>query len=105
MLKSVLMAAAFAGIVFVIAPTAASAAPLATAPPLAGQSSDVENIHWRGWRHCHWRHGDRFCHGGRRWGRDFDGPGIYLNFGDRHGHRHHHHDGDRHHNRGHKMHH
>ncbi len=61
-------------------------------------ASDValEQIHYRNWRHCHWRDGERFCHrGGRHYnrynGERFYGygtsPGIYLRFGG--GQRHH----------------
>ena len=62
-----------------------------------GSSTLVDTVHWRRWRHCHWRHGWRRCHGyggyrrygygygpgyyGYRWG----GPAIVLGFG---GHRH-----------------
>jgi len=69
---------------FAAAPTSATAAPLATAPRLDASSATVTNVHWRKWRHCHWRFGERYCHGGRRWHRGWDGPGIYLNFGKRH---------------------
>jgi len=64
--------------------------------------SSLQRVHWRGFRHCHWRHGWRRCHGGyhhygyypyRYWGW---GPGIYFRFG---GHHHHHH--HRHHRRWH----
>lgn len=94
MLKSLIQTAAVAGLLLAAAATGASAAPLSSAPNIAGQSSGVETVHMRGWRHCHWRDGERFCHGGRRHGlyRN-DAPGIYLNFGNR---RHHgHHDGMR----------
>ena len=88
MLKHALQAAACAGLVLTMAPAMATAAPLSTAPAIGNEASNVSNVHWRSWRHCHWRHGERFCHGGRRhW--DNGGPGINLYIG---GKRRHHHD-------------
>jgi hypothetical protein len=52
-----------------------------------GTDGAVINVHARNYRHCHWRHGERWCHGGRRWSGDGGGLSLYLNFG---GHRHHH---------------
>jgi len=46
-------------------------------------SSGLAQVHWRGYRHCHWRHGDRWCHGGGHW----RGSGIYLDLGGRRHHR------------------
>ena len=40
----------------------------------------VETVNWRPYRHCHWRRGDRWCHGGRSYYRD-RGPSINLYFG------------------------
>jgi hypothetical protein len=91
MLKSLIRTAAVAGLILGAAATGTSAAPLSSAPNIAGQSSGVETVHWRSWRHCHWRNGERFCHGGRRDGLyRGDGPGIYLNFGNRRHHGPHH---------------
>ncbi len=79
--------------------TAASAAPignLATVPDRAAMDNPLlDKVHWRGWRHCHWRHGWRRCHGdyGYSYGYPYYyggygwWPGIHLGFG----HRHHHH--------------
>ena len=82
--------------------TPASAAPLgnvATLPDrtVTGANPLLEPVHWRRWRHCHWRHGWRRCHGGyRRHYRHYyyggypyyyGGPSIYFRFG---GHRHRH---------------
>lgn len=83
MIRSLALAAAAAGLMAVAAPTGATAAPISTAPRLDVPGGAM-NVHWRGWRHCHWRYGERYCHGGRRWNRGWDGPGIYLNFGKRH---------------------
>ena len=72
--------------------TSTNAAPLAPSrPAVAPESSGVQNVHWRGYRHCHWRDGERWCHGGG-YDRDYDRGGIVLRFGSRH--RHHDRDGD-----------
>jgi hypothetical protein len=52
-------------------------------------SPAAEKMHWRGYRHCHWRWGYRRCHGPRHYYRGW-GPGIHLFIGPRH-HRHWHH--------------
>ncbi len=84
------------------AATPASAAPIGNVAALpdrtvTGANPLLEPVHWRRWRHCHWRHGWRRCHGGyRRHYRHYyyggypyyyGGPSIYLRFG---GHRHRH---------------
>lgn len=56
----------------------------------ASESAYVQLVHFRNWRHCHWRHGNRWCHG-----RHYEsyGPGVnlYLDFGgNRFRHNHHH---------------
>lgn len=68
----------------------------------AGGASATTPVHWRRYRHCHWRHGRRVCHGRRHHRRYYyDGwyglPGVGIYFGGR---RHHH----RHHHRGRKRH-
>jgi hypothetical protein len=69
--------------------SAANAAPIAKTPQLSSESSTLDLVHYRGYRHCHWRSGHRWCHGG--------GPSVILRFGDKH--RHHRHHGDRDHRR------
>jgi hypothetical protein len=91
MMRSLVQATAVAGLLFVAAPVAVNAAPLTTAPQMnTSDGGAVQNVHWRSWRHCHWRHGERWCHGGggNRYYGYGGGPGIYLNFGHRrhHGH-------------------
>jgi hypothetical protein len=52
----------------------AYSAPIANTGLLKGGSaSGVEQVHYRTYRHCHWRNGKRWCHGGQ--------PAIILNFG------------------------
>ena len=47
----------------------------------------TQNVHYRETRHCHWRDGERHCHGGDRDSYyDYDGGGIVLNLGGRHRH-------------------
>src|SRR5262245_32578228 len=81
----------------------------AGAAPIGGLKQDVtaadrqiDAVHYRDWRHCHWRQGYRYCHGGYvRPYRDYDYyyddypyyygyPGFY-GYGFRFGHHHHHH--------------
>jgi hypothetical protein len=102
MRKIVAVAASIAGLLLV-GSVSASSAPLANADTLrqAGLApTNIEQVHWRGYRHCHWRYGYRRCHGGHYyrpypyWGW---GPGIHFRFGG--GHRHHFH--HRHHRRWH----
>ena len=72
----------------------ASAAPLGAVALQAAAQSDsaAQQVHWRGYRHCHWRHGRRYCHG-RRYGRVYGWPGVGIYVGPRHHHRHHWHRG------------
>lgn len=64
--------------------SSADAAPLtAGRSAVAPTSSAVDSVHYRDWRHCHWRHGERWCHGG--YDRGYDrGGGIVLRFGSGH---------------------
>lgn len=55
----------------------------------AESTSGVEQVHLRSYRHCHWKYGDRWCHGphyGVPRVRIYIGPRVRL-----HRHRHHHH--------------
>lgn len=78
----------------------ANAGPLSSATVNGGVSSTsgiAEQVHDRGYRHCHWRGGFERCHGGygyrhydgpryghRHEGRRYgDRPGIHLYFGSR----------------------
>jgi len=42
----------------------AQALPAAKAPDTSAERSNLEQVHWRRYRHCHWRYGYRRCHGG-----------------------------------------
>ena len=73
-----------AGIAFAVAglmAAPASAAPIGSAAfDGAGLTKTAaEKVNWRPYRHCHWRRGDRWCHGGR--GYRSRGPGINLYIG------------------------
>ena len=47
----------------------------------------TQNVHYRETRRCHWRDGERRCHGGDSNSYyDYDGGGIVLNLGRRHRH-------------------
>lgn len=66
--------------------TSVAALPAAKLGSQAVQSSSIHDIHWRKYRHCHWRNGHRYCHG-KHYRRSYYGaPGIYLNFGTQHRH-------------------
>lgn len=104
MTKRMLVAAAALASALTLGSLPASSAPVAAQLgflKLADEGDSIRQpVHWRGFRHCHWRHGWRRCHGGYRhygfspypyWGW---GPGIYFRFG---GHHHHHHFGHHHH--------
>lgn len=58
--------------------SAANAAPIAKTPALGSTSSQLDLVHYRGYHHCHWRNGRRWCHGG--------GPSVILRFGDKNRH-------------------
>jgi hypothetical protein len=78
--------------------TSASAAPLGGMSKGTADTAQVQTIDYRGYRHCHWRNGHKWCHDGSssyyrpyRYGYYGYAPGIYLNFGfGKWGHRHHH---------------
>src|SRR5687768_10404744 len=80
--------------------TASAIGNLATVPDRAATDNPLlDKVHWRGWRHCHWRHGWRRCHGDYAYYGGYPyyyggwGPGIHLRFGH---HRHFRHHGFRH---------
>jgi hypothetical protein len=67
----------------------AGAAPLGAgaAKSVASTESATTQVHYRSYRHCHRRHGRRYCHGHHRAYRSYGWPGIGLYFGT--GRRHH----------------
>lgn len=74
----------------------ASAAPSGLGVLRAATAPDTSatKVHWRRYRHCHRRHGRRYCHGRRHRYYDYYGwPGISLYFGGRRHHHHRHHRG------------
>lgn len=67
--------------------TPSSAAPLRyTEAPTV--STAVDQVHWRRFRHCHQRWGDRRCHGPRFYRGYGPGVNLYIGPGRRWGHRH-----------------
>lgn len=77
-------AAIFAAATIVVGANSANAAPAGV--PLAQTQVDINSVQaidYRGYRHCHWRYGRRWCHGARGY-RGWYGPGIHLHFGTRH---------------------
>jgi len=68
------------GLASLLAPPASAAPAGLGALDSAGLAKvATEKVHSRGFRHCHWRDGDRWCHGRRYYrGR---GPGINLYIG------------------------
>ena len=75
----------------VAGPANAAPAGLDVLESATAASPAAKKVHWRGYRHCHWRWGHRRCHGARHYYRG-RGPGIHLYIGPRHrGHRHHRH--------------
>ena len=73
-------------------PAGAAPASLGELKVATASGASTTKVHWRRYRHCHWHHGRRYCHG-RRYYRHGYGPGIHLYIGRRHDHhyRHHHH--------------
>jgi hypothetical protein len=94
-MKTLIAVAASLVTMVCVVTSSASAAPLGNVEELRADgatTSALQPVHWRRYRHCHWRHGYRRCHGGygRRYGYGY-APGLYLNFGRGHRHHHHHH--------------
>jgi hypothetical protein len=75
--------------------TGAEAFPAPKATPLSvSTTSTVEKAHYPYYRHCHWRHGYRYCYRGYAYAPYYDygpyyyGPSFAIVIGRRH---HHHH--------------
>src|SRR5262245_58454685 len=69
---------------------------------VAAADRQIDAVHYRDWRHCHWRRGYRYCHGGDDYDYGYDdyyGYPSYSVF--RFGHRHHRHHGHHGHHRHH----
>lgn len=76
-----------AGLIFT---GSANAAPLGSTKTVSGaEQSQAQTVDYRGHRHCHRKHGRKWCHGESSYRRS-DGPGVSIYIGPRHGHRHHH---------------
>jgi hypothetical protein len=67
----------------------ANAAPLSPVQKaMDAQTQNLQKVDWRGYRHCHWRNGRRWCHGGYGYRRGYYGyrrPGVSLYIGPRWG--------------------
>lgn len=85
MLKSSMIAAVFAVAALQFGGTAANAGPVVAgfAKSTVVDRAELQQVHYRPYRHCHWRWGRRYCHGGYR-------PGVGLYFGPGYRHRYHH---------------
>jgi hypothetical protein len=93
--KTTIFAAAFAVAALQFGGTAANASPMAGfAKSVTVDGAEVQQIHWRSYRHCHWRYGRRYCHGGYR-------PGVRLYYGPSYHRNHRYHRYHRHHRRHH----
>jgi len=80
MRKAVLVAAASGLSMAVGVSVPVSAAPvgtgaLAAATERAAPAGGLETVHYRPYRHCHWRYGRRWCHGPHYYGYYGYGPG------------------------------
>lgn len=68
----------------------ASAAPLGAATAAAVQpaaTNGIEKVHYRRYRHCHYRYGKRWCHGGKRYYNGYYSPGVNIYIGPKYKHR------------------
>jgi hypothetical protein len=90
--KATLLAAVIAAASLHFGGTAANAAPVgALKQTINVERTELQQIDWRPYRHCHRRHWRKWCHGGRRYGYYNSSPGFSIYIGrPRHGHRHHH---------------
>jgi hypothetical protein len=78
--KSKLAAFAILATIFIF-PSTANAAPASQNLAAAmGEVGSLQLVHARSYRHCHWSHGRRWCHGG--YGR-YRGPGWGWGWGHR----------------------
>jgi hypothetical protein len=98
--KATLLAAVLAAVSLHFGGTTANAAPVgALQQTMKVERPELQQVDWRPYRHCHRRHGRKWCHGGaRRHGYYGYQPGVQLFVGPRRGHHHHH----RHHRRHHR---
>lgn len=90
MYKATILAAALAAASLSFGGSAGASPVGAIGKAVSTDHVNLQQVDWRPYRHCHWRHGRRWCHGGRRHS-GYYGPGVSLYFGRGWGHRHHHH--------------
>ena len=84
-LTSVYLASVFAAVA--VGGSAAQAIPLVpqSIERAAETPGAVDKVHWRSYRHCRWRNGERWCHGGNARRRGYYSPGVSLYIGPRWG--------------------
>jgi hypothetical protein len=66
------------------APVNPSAISPAAATPSAGE---LQQVHYRRYRHCHGPRWNRWCHGARRWRGSGPGINLYIGPGNKYGNR------------------
>ena len=78
---TIVAALSFAGLM--ASPASAAPSGLGTLKEAtATVDSSATKVHWRRYRHCHWRHGHRRCHGRSHY-RSYGLPGVGIYFGSR----------------------
>jgi len=82
-LGTLLSAAGVAALAAFATMASAHAAPLGTAKYAGSDAAgQVQTVDYRsGYRHCHWRNGRKWCHGGVSRYDGYRRPGVYLRFG------------------------
>ena len=86
---TIVAALGFAGLA---SPASAAPSGLGVLKGATTVDSSATNVHWRRYRHCHYRKGRRYCHGRRHY-RSYGWPSFGVYFGEkrRYHHRRHHH--------------
>lgn len=91
--KATILAAVLAAASLHLGGASANAAPVGPIQKAADtQRSDLQQVDWRPYRHCHRRHGRKWCHGGaanRGYGYYGYRPGVSLYIGPRYKHHRH----------------
>ncbi len=82
-LGTLLSTAGFAALAAFATTASANAASLgAVKSAVSDTAGQVQTVDYRGgYRHCHWNHGRKWCHGGVSRYDGYRRPGVYLRFG------------------------